>query len=224
MKVSKQNIIIEQKLETARKLLDRLDAFTLSQNDDYLFFEPWSIFHVWQDNKVNRDVIYFDLFRYWQFFHWHPDPSTVGLPLNENCKTIAEAFLKLHKSELNKEEVAMVKSIVQHPLELFEVSSFDGPLTFVNGLMSRRTIGVYYPGLGKKVRSTDYLLAQILPLGKHLYLIIACSPTIDRRAKHLVGDFQELINSSPTSVQFELIQSDLFNLFYDLLKNQDLLK
>lgn len=220
----KQKNFVEEQLEIVRELLKKLDYFLASQEDDYINIEAWSIFHVWQDRHLNIHAPYFSFFRAWQLFHWHPEPSTLALPLDESCHTIAEAYLRLNQISTEHEK-NFVRSAVNTLPDIFEISSFDGPIVFATGIISKKKIRIYQPGLSKSIRSSDYLVGQSIPVDNGVHILLGSSPPIDRKAKILIADFRNFIEScDSTSVQFNIIESDFFNLFYDLLSRPDLMK
>lgn len=218
----KQNFVTSDHLNLAQDALIGLESFLTALNDEYIDVEAWSIFHVWLDGRPEKNAPYFTAFRAWQLFHWKPAPGTVPLPIDENCQTIAEAYLKLNEANLEASHVEIIKKAIKHSPDIYEVCTFDGDRITAIGLISRKKITIFQPGLSLAGKSGDYLMAHAIPAKDDCYILLGASNFISRTAKPLVQIFcslaEKVDNSKPGA--FELIQCDFFNLFYDLVKYQ----
>jgi hypothetical protein len=216
----KQNFVITSQIETAKKMMKSLEDFVNSLHDPYVDVEAWSVFHVWQDREFKSSVPYFSVFRAWQMFKWEPDPDTLALPLDENCKTIAEAYLKLKRATLEPEQIALIERSIRTCPDFFEIQSFDDEVVTATGTINKSKFKIYHPGLSRLTRSGDYLMAHLADAGEGVHILLGTSQPISRSAKSYVTEFCrfiELSNSCPN--EFQSIQSDFLNLFYDLLRN-----
>ncbi len=205
----------------AQAALAGLEGFVSELNDEYIDVEAWAVFHVWLDGRPKKNAPYFSAFRAWQLFHWLPAPGTVPLPIDETCKTIAEAYLKLQSANLEKSHVEIIKKAVLHSPDIYELCAFDGDQVTAIGLISRQKITIFQPGLSRAGKSGDYLMAHAIPAADGCHILLGASNVICRTAKPLVQIFcslaEKVDNSKPGA--FEMIQSDFFNLFYDLVKH-----
>lgn len=214
----KQNFVTSEHLTLAQSALRGLEDFVASLNDEYIDVEAWSVFHVWLDGRPEKNAPYFSAFRSWQLFHWQPAPETVPLPIGANCKTLAEAYLKLHGDKLDSKHSEILKCGIKHSPDIYEVAMFNGDFISAIGSISGKKIVIYQPGASTQGKSGDFLMAHAIPASSDCHILLGASNFISRKAKPLVQKFCDLAkqcdNSSPDA--FELIQSDLFNLFYDL--------
>ena len=141
------------------------------------------------------------------------------LPIDDNCKTIAEAYLKLRGSTLSSAEIKVIRNGVKYSPDIYEVCSFNGDQVIAVGSISKQKISIFQPGLSKQGKSGDFLMAHAIPATLDHHILLGSSNFITRKAKPLVQKFCSLAercdNSRPGA--FETLQSDFFNLFYDLV-------
>lgn len=220
MTKDKQIFITSDHLDLARSTIDGLESFVTALNDEYIDVEAWSVFHVWLDGRPEKNAPYFSAFRAWQLFHWQPALGTVPLPLNEDCKTIAEAYMKIMGDKLSPAQIEILKKGVAYSPDIYEVHMFDGNQVSAVGLISGEKITIYQPGFSSLGKSGDYLMAHAIPACEQNYILLGASHFISRKAKPLVQQFCALTKKVDRSKPgaFELIQCDFFNLFYDLIK------
>lgn len=220
MAIDKQIFVSSSYLKTAQLALAGLEKFVDALNDEYIDIEAWSIFHVWLDGRPQKDVPYYPAFRMWQLFHWQPAAETVPLPIDRKCKTIAEAYLKLKGESLPPEHAKILKSAVKNHPDIYEVCMFNGDLVSALGCINQKKIIIYAPELSRKGKSGDYLMAQAIPATKECFILLGASHFLSRRSKPLVQQFCDLAQRCEKSgPAFESLQSDFFNLFYDLVKS-----
>ena len=217
---NKQNSIsadISISLKNANEALAEIERFVAEINDDYIDVEAWQIFHVWLDARPQYSSCYFSLFRAWQFFNWKPVPGTIPLPLDQNCRTIAESFLKIKGHLVPTEQLKIIKSGMDQNIDLFEIQSFSGDTMLVSGLLSKTKLSIYAPGFIKKGRAKDFIVAHAIPFDLYNYIFLGTSQFISRDAKPLVDEFAQFLRNYPfVKNSFDSLQSDFFNLFYDL--------
>lgn len=219
----KQNFIIKAQFETAKRTMSALEKFVTSLHDDYVNVEAWSVFHVWQDREFNPSVPYFSVFRAWQMFKWEPEPGTLALPLDGHCKTIAEAFLKLRKSELDSEQVSLIERSVRTCPDFFEVQTYEDESVVAMGILNKRQVRIFHPGLNSKTKSGEYIMAHSADAGDGFLILLGTSQAIPRSKKFAIQQFGRLLNGNfKQPFEFENIQSDFFNLFYDLMHSSQL--
>jgi hypothetical protein len=215
----KQDFVTSSHLTLAQAALKGLEDYVAALNDEYIDVEAWSVFHVWLDGRPEKNAPYFSAFRAWQLFHWRPATGTIPLPIDDQCKTIAEAYLKLKAERLDTKYIDVLKKGVKYSPDIYEVCMFDGDLVTAIGSISGKKITIYQPGLSRMGKSGDYLMAHAIPVSDDCSILLGASDFISRKAKPLVRKFCELAqrcdNSSPGA--FEDLQSDFFNLFYDLI-------
>ncbi len=220
MALVKQNFVTSDHLDMAQSALKGLEEFVATLNDEYIDVEAWSVFHVWLDGRPEKNAPYFSAFRAWQLFHWQPAKGTVPLPIDDNCKTIVEAYLKIMGSKLGPRQIDILSKGVAHSPDIYEVCMFDADQVTAVGLISRKKITIYQPGFSKAGKSGDYLMAHAIPACDQCHILLGASHFISRKAKPLVQQFcalaEKVDNSQPGA--FESLQSDFFNLFYDLIK------
>lgn len=216
---SKQTFVSSDYLKNVREALESLEQFVCEHNDDYLDFEAWTVFHVWLESRPKKTAPYYSLFRAWQFFHWKPTPGTVSLPLDENCRTIAEAYLKLNAENLEVSHNEILRRAVASSPDIYELGMFNGDYVSAYAVIAQKRVLIYQPNLAKTARMGDFLVAHSVPFENEILVLIGDSGVFSRTAQPLVQRFSLLVKRIGADQNtFEDLESDFFNLLYDLLK------
>ncbi len=195
--------------------------YSLNKMDDYLISEPWFIFRAWLDLTLDPSSPYLDIFHSWRTFSWRPDPETVSsISLSQTVPTIGAAYLRDMADRLTAKEQNLLTRVLDQDFDLFEICSktFGGYLV-VRSLLGNQHITVYCPALTRHSRTGDFVFGHILAYDEKKSVFISRSPRFSKTKNSRLEDFKTFIlrRSKGLPVSFRDLESDLFNLIYDLV-------
>lgn len=205
--------------ENVRSVMSALEKFVTELGDEYLNEEPWFVFRSWLDFRFDPDSPHIHIFRAWQMFHWEFDPSLVNLSLgNTDVHTLAQAYLQVHRGQLDPATIALIEEAQNQPLDFYEVSEVNSDYVMLFGLISKQKALVYEKDIQEKLKTGEFLMAHLLPVVDSTHVFIGMSEVVPAEAKGHMKEFCKFLDRAMGKCprHFRTFDSDVFNLYYDL--------
>jgi len=179
--------------------------------------EAWDVFRVWLDHRIDAHADVWQLFLAWYVFHWRASPKrTRRLP-----PTIAEKYLLHSPDALHADLHGIVQSAVGAPIDFYEVLYLpDLDTYYLKSLFMGYQKSFGFQRLPRGMELGNVYLAKVVHLYEDQGLIAGISAALGLEAKVAIGNLRRnLIKKRATDFmcEFWLFESDIFNLYRDLL-------
>lgn len=206
------------------ELFNNIRIFIDEFNDDYLDYEPWLIFNAWLDHTFDSNAKYFNFFRAWQVFHWEPDPATVYKNVfDEKYRTLSDVYLKNNYEFLSTEQRFILKNRELQKIDIYKIVGIHNDYLILQGQIAQTKVMVYAPALTPSARVGEYIFAIIMIINNFNSSMVGYSQIFPQSCRDVVNDFCSFVERSKHHMpyNFRHIESDYFNLFYDIRKAYD---
>lgn len=181
--------------------------------------EAWNAFRVWLSSELDPSAEDWRLFLFWYIFHWQP--SDHPLPCSFEESIAGRAFLTL-REETSPRQEAFLRAAASSPLDFYEVYRLqEWDCFYVKSLLLGQEGSFSFRELPPEFTEGDIFFGKVIPLQEDQGVLAAHSAIFTSSAKVPISALRlELIKDrrADFSRNFRTFDSDVFNLYHDLLK------
>jgi hypothetical protein len=206
------------------RFVDRAFAFSNRRCDPQDIHDAWRTFRVWQSAWIDYKSEDWRLFLAWYVFHWRVADEQNELP---EAGPLAALYAAECPEEISPAEQKMLATAMGSPLDFYEIYELPEPNCFyLKSLFLGYQHSYAFTSLPPNLKTGDVFFGKIVHFRDDKGVIAAHSRPFPSTAKVaiayirrqlILGRKEEFIKN------FSLFDSDLFNLYYDLLNGEEVL-
>lgn len=204
--------------------VDKAVFFANQNRDPQDIHDAWRTFRVWLSSWIDYNSDDWRLFLVWYVFHWQP--LELALDREAASGSIAEQYAKAFPEEVSTAERRMIVAATTNPLDFYEIYEFpELGCYYVKSLFLGYQHSYAFNELPEGLNVGDIFFGKLVHFKDDRGVIAGHSRPFPATAKiaiaymrrHLIKDRKEEFITN-----FALFDSDLFNLYHDLLDGKDL--
>lgn len=205
------------------RFVDRAVFFANQNRDPQDIHDAWRTFRVWLSSWIDYNSDDWRLFLVWYIFHWQAPAASLEVPCRR-VPSIAEEYLEKQPQEISESERKMVASAISSPMDFYEIHDFpELNCVYVKSLFLGFQHSYAFNELPEGLGVGDIFFAKIIHFQDDRGVIAAYSQPFSAMAKVSIAHMRrQLISGRKEEFvkNFPLFDTDLFNLYHDLLSKE----
>jgi hypothetical protein len=202
--------------ELALSFVNRAVGYSKLVNDPRDIHEAWTAFRVWLSPRFEYGCQDWGLFLAWYVFHWKPVKNAIREKFS-----LAELYAAECPAEVSEKEKILISEAVRNPLDFYEIYWLSElNCYYVKSLFLGYQNSFAFHEMPAGLEVGDVFFGKIVPLYEDRGIIVGHSRPIGGSAKVAIAYLRrELIRRRKSDFinDFYLFDSDIFNLYHDLL-------
>lgn len=205
-----------------RRFVDNAVFFANRTRNPSDIHDAWRTFRVWLAAWIDYNSDDWRLFLVWYVFHWRT--PELKAPTEVRSPSIAEQFARACPEEISDAQWAILKAGVGSPMDFYEVHEVPGlECLYVKSLFLGYQHSYAFSTLPGGLKVGDIFFGKIIQFEDDLgtiachsraFPVTARVPIAYLRRQLISGRKEEFIKN------FSLFESDLFNLYHDLMTKE----
>ena len=192
--------------------MDRALLLASNQRGEMDLCQAWHAFRAWfSTSRVDEGSEDWRLFLAWYLFHWQAPARP----------SIAEWYVSERPSEVSAEEVRMVATASRSPLDFYEIHTLpEMGCFYVKSLFLGYQQSYAFAELPDGLKVGDVFFGKVIHFQQDEGVIAGHSPAFPPSAKVPIAYLKRqliLRRKDDFLNNFSMFESDLFNLYHDLL-------